>query len=474
MKSGRLAIAAGIILAVSASAWAVPYVPLPGVKDMVMAAHDGYAEIFVRVAEDTEISLPGAPGSLSLKAGIYNDIAIGYVRDADPGTGGNQSRFVLYQGATSTAHPGPTYPTDASNGANAIVYVDPDPNGSYFAAVFTGQANANVRGELYVVGRIMEIRDQVDGQPFVRYSTDPEGTTTTPELTYVLYNAPVKTMAMDDNTVYTTRKIETTFVLNDEQTGERLHVDVYADTIPANASIVPGTRYGSAPGTNPLLQPELPIRDPAIPDDPNNPSAGLLVDLDDGTYYNRFGNPGLTNIDFGGDPGNLNEGLMWSFVGNPHEDAEFVITEDFQIGGAGVEFFVDPNTGLTVYTQGDSGTFEVSDEGILIPGPSSSPKATFQTNVDYGSGTGGEIAGFLNWKLRTGEDYKLSGAFRFGGVTGAYDSDPDTFTFQQQPIGSVTLTQLSGPLLVPEPVTMLGVLLAVGGIGGYLRRRRDR
>ncbi len=136
---------------------------------------------------------------------------------------------------------------------------------------------------------------------------------------------------------------------------------------------------------------------------------------------------------------------------------------------------------VEVFVSGTSNLIpEVSMVGVLTPGPSLSPKALRNDLVwyDYDNWMKDdgdpeqEHAGFLNHLLIKGEDYKLSGSFLWGGKnTGAYDSDPDTFSFQEVPFGVDNLLQLSGPL-APEPITALSVLLAAGGLGGYFRRRR--
>jgi len=269
---------------------------------------------------------------------------------------------------------------------------------------------------------------------------------------------------------------------------------------------------------------ELPVRGPAA-----NPAGGdtpgqLYADLDNGTYYDRSSGKVWGDMAFAGDPLDLDEEVMWSFVGNANETGDpakaaaftmdmrysiplfddnghpvtksesFVVQAVQATGGTGIPAVnpgaVEPNGPLfhpdgsamqvtkdiEVFVSGASSLLpEVSLVGVLEPGPSLSPKARRNPFVWYDQDAwdaGDEKAGFLNHRLLKGADYTLSGSFLFGGEnTGAYDSDPATFSLQEIPYGTVSLLQLSGPL-VPEPMTALSVLLAAGGLGGYLRRRR--
>ena len=56
-----------------------------------------------------------------------------------------------------------------------------------------------------------------------------------------------------------------------------------------------------------------------------------------------------------------------------------------------------------------------------------------------------------------------------GNDPGALPEDAASFTFQT-PDGAGP--EIFGGNIVPEPLTMLGVFLGIGGLGNYIRRRR--
>ena len=106
-------------------------------------------------------------------------------------------------------------------------------------------------------------------------------------------------------------------------------------------------------------------------------------------------------------------------------------------------------------------------------------KADVQTSVSGQLIRNDDDPGTLNSYLLPPEhpqgDYWISAAFRYGGwLSGAYDGDPNTWSFQQQDTAAMgdTLTQISG-VFVPEPVTMASLLVG-GAFLAAVRRRRLR
>ncbi|MCK4627295.1 MAG: PEP-CTERM sorting domain-containing protein [Phycisphaerae bacterium] len=451
-----IAVTVGLILVVNVTAGAVS-VPLPPNGLMNVDAWGAFSEIFLEVTDDDN--------PMNLAVGFHNDLAIGYtLADTDPITPGVQPGHVLYTGASSTVVSLPdTSPPSA---------VDPTAPGQVLAVgaaaisdAFkgTGDWEGKSRGRLYVGGAIQSISVGTDS---VNYNLGPGDTTNPiPQLTFALYHAYVDDMTLGISFDGLTggSVIETDFVLTG--TDENLHFDVWADDTP-DASIGDpngaGKRYAGL-STAGIATPsevihELPVRSDTV--DTNNVTGGdLLIDLDDGTYYDRFGD-GWGELAFAGDPNDDDE-VFWSFVGNP-ESPFFRVRETFDAG----EWFIDPVTGIKVFIAGPSG-IQVPKAGLVITGqltPGLSLAPAGKTNSGYGFG---------NNSLVAGDDYQLTGAFRFGAEdTGAYDSDYNTFTFQQGEPGSVaTLTQLKGGL-IPEPLTMLGLFLGVGSLAGYIRKRK--
>jgi hypothetical protein len=296
------------------------------------------------------------------------------------------------------------------------------------------------------------------------------------QLTFAVYNAYVKDLTLP--APLTIKDIQTDWVLVADD-GEEMHLDIWADNTP-DAS--PGGTQLAAGGKRMIgiptagtpdgsVIPELPVRDDVVDTNPFDVGGDLLLGLNDGTYYDRFG-PNFPELAFAGDPADDDE-VWWSFISNP-ESPWFRVTETFNVPG---ESFVDAATGITVYTAGpsnitdpDAGT-GLGLIGQFIPGSSLiSPLAVNTLGIPLVNADG---TGKGNNMLVPGEDYQLTGQFLFGGEnTGAWDSDYNTFTFQNGEPGSVgTLTQLKGPL-VPEPVTMAGLMLGVGSLLGYVRKRR--
>jgi len=490
MKAGRLAIGAALIVAVSSSAWAVPLVPMPsGGGNWTFSAHAAYAEVFLEVKQE----IPGIP----LAPGVYNDIAIGFT-DND-GTG--SPAFVLYTGAQAQAT-NATLTVPAPQKPNRVVFVDP--TGANIEQLFKGIPDPQnpggpplTRGRLFGTGIIQTIR--AEGSDPIPFRTDPDANGgATRQLTFVLYNAHVDDMDLYHGpfpqippfpgTNYA--GITTTFV---KEGTEAYHVDVYVDkSADANDGMPndpPKWRYASARKYAEPPSPAGPynVDTDGMPELPlvDDLTGTLLVNLDTGAYYDpdAAADPGgreWGQMGFSGTPGDADEVVAWSFVANP--ESELRLTETFYTAimpdKGQAELFdmyldldfngvPDSPTPIQVYGAGVGNVYE-PPPGFwqLIPGPSLIGDPTkIVTNA------AGEEVGYLNHYLIQDESYLITGSYLYGGVTGAYDSDPRTWTFQQWEAHE--LLQLKGPF-VPEPLTMLGVLLAAGGIGGYVRRRRSR
>ena len=424
------------MMAVSATAGAVTLPPLPPNGLMNLDAQGAFAEIFLEVTGQNAFGL--APG-------MYNDVAIGYTLD----DGSGSANFVLYTGASSSTGANPVAP-------GTIIYID-GTLGTTIGDIFEGNVAGITGGHLYVGGIVDDIETPGGG---VEYAEDAASSDW--QLSFSLYNTYVQGMTM----TIAAERIDTEWILVADE-GKQLQFDVWAD---ATADATLGNTVAPAGGTRYLGEPtagtpdgsvihELPVRDEAV-DTNAVPGGDLLVSLSDGTYYDRFGS-GWPELAFAGDPAD-DDYVLWSFVGNP--DSIFTVRETFNLGGA--ETFIDAATGVLVYISGPSSIMDpfVSGFGLvgqLIPGVSLAP--------------GGKTDGGVGWgnKYLFGE-YQITADFRFGAEnTGAWDSDYNTFTFQQGEPGSVgTLTQLKGMILIPEPLTMLGVFMGVGGIAGYIRKRR--
>ncbi len=433
MRCLRMLLMTGLLLVFTAGASAVS-VPLPPNGDMNIDAFGAFAEIFVEVLQDTEL-----PGAGVVPAGtLLNNLAIGYTKDSD---GAGTPDFVLYTGAASTTGAAQTAP-------GTVVLI----GGSTITELFTGQGGFEdvTVGRLYVGGVIQSIATESPGG--VPLGTETYATsaadTDDVQLTFSLYNSHVTALTLEATSAGgQSGFITTEFEL---EGGDAAHLDIWADAVAdatLTAPVGAGLRYGSAAG----LFTELPVRET---------DGSLIVDLDDGTYWDR-NTTGWGELGFAGDS---DDEVFWSFVGNPESNLKVV--ESFQDTG---EVLAMPNvsgggpTTLSVLVQGPS---DISDpgfkvEGQFVPGMSLAPAAKTDTGFGHGNG------------LLTG-DYLLSGEFVFGsGPTDTYDSDPGTFTFQQGAgsDGQGDLTQLSGAL-IPEPVTMAGMFLGLGSLVGYVRKRR--
>ena len=451
---------AGLILAVSGTAGAIS-VPLPPSGDMEVKAYGAFSEFFLVVTD--------ANNPLRMAVGTYNDkIGIG-VYDSDAGTAGIQPGFVIYTGANSSVGAPATPPTAiiAVNGTTGTQVTISD------VVSGTGAFAGKIHGELYVGGMINTISSNPSNQT-VTYNHGPgDVTNPNPQLTFALYNAKVTNMTLN---VGTGDQLLTDYTIAADP-NNTLHFDVWADATPdasLGSPLGPGQRYQSAPTANGNRTPELPVRDDNAPGN----AGTLLVSLSDGTYYDRAGG-GWGELDFAGNPADDDQ-VMWSFVGNPNNSL-FEVTEGFSLVPGVSESFTaaadlngDGDTldtvngvseaAVTVFISGSSDVLDpsfMSLQGQLIPGLSLAPA---------GKTVGGY--GFYN-SLNLLNDYIVTADFAFGGKnTGAYDSDPRTFTFQQGfPGGVGTLTQITGQLIIPEPLTVLGVLMGVGGLAGYIRRR---
>jgi len=427
MRILKFAVLMACMLAVTGTAGATS-VPLPSSNtgNLTVEAIGANAEIFVQVTD------PNNP--LKLPIGVYNNIGIGYSLNVD---GAGTPGFVLYSGATSSTSAAPTGPT---------TILATDTTGALIKSIFTGTtatgANTNTIGRLFVSGLVNTITAN-DTANKVSYPIAPGSPGT--QLTFSLYHAYVQNLQLVTTPgIGTGGQLETQFFLSGTN---NVHFDMYAD--PTADVSIPGTgkRYVSVTGTSGAT-PELPVRD-------NGAGNTLLVGLDDGTYYDKAAN-GWNNLDFTGNPTDDDE-VWWSWVGNTN--SQFLVDETFDIRTGAESFTIG---GITFYTSGPS---------TIVPAVTLIGQLTPGASPNVGKADAGGL-GFGNSQLVNGTDYKLSGAFNFGGSrTGAYDSDPQTFTFQQENVGLVTLTQLNGLFNIPEPATMLGVFLAVGALGKYVRRR---
>jgi hypothetical protein len=446
MKKVLVGILAVLATVSVASAISVPLPPIDPVNgsNMSMDAFGAFSEVFIEVKQPLQL-----PTGV-LAPGTYNNIAIGWSQDADPTTSGNQPDFVLYTGAASTVG-GPPVPGNTIVGRGAGLISDLLSGKGQFAGV--------TQGRLYVGGVVESITTTQTVQynkGRISGSLDPNPN---PQLTFSMYNAYITNLSLNPsvNPLFG-GTLETEFELS-PVAGKELHFDVWADNTVQDGTAgtlggVPtsvGQRYrGVAAAVN--ATPELPVRDQR---------GNLLVNIDDGTYYDRT-RTGWGEIAFAGDPLD-DDAVFWSFVGNPN--SQMLVDESFNVRAA--EFFIAPD-GTKVFTSGPSSTIDptvgpnFSIIGQLIPGQSLAPAAKTNGGVGYGNNL-------------LADDYAITANFRFGGgITGAYDSDPNTFSFQQGEPGSIgTLTQLEGRLTtIPEPVTMIGLMMAAGSLGSYVLKRK--
>lgn len=448
MRCLRLLLLGGVVFALAGPAGAVTTIPLPSNGNMSIDAFGAYSEIFIETGDNP---IAGLPANSQL-----NDVAIGWSEDI----GGGVADFVLYKGALSSTGAAPTAPgTVIATGTSAIENVFKD--------------GGDTRGRLYVGGVLQSITttDSVaynKGGISGTMDTNPN-----PQLTFSVYNGYVEDLALAPGTVGVSGgQILTDFVLSGAD-GEEVHLDIWADDTPdatlgqvTGSAATAGKRYVGVPAAG-SARPELPVRDndgDTDGDGFNDVPGTLMVDINDGTYYDRgtTGTP-WEEIAFAGDPAD-DDHVFWSFLGNP--DSLFRVNESFTVGPG--ESFTDPVSGITVFTSGPSLTVDPTvGPGFSIVGQFN-PGASLVTTAGKTDAGG---VGFGNHLLA--DDYVLTAGFRFGGsITGAYDSDPNTFTFQQGEPGSVgTLTQLEGTL-IPEPVTMAGMFLGLGSLVGYVRKRR--
>jgi hypothetical protein len=108
---------------------------------------------------------------------------------------------------------------------------------------------------------------------------------------------------------------------------------------------------------------------------------------------------------------------------------------------------------------------------LLADGPATS---SLQFTLKFPGATSGHFE--MLWETFNDEDCVNSVALRYN--NGSWSQfDPATgwssgLDEGTQGSGSGSQEKLDESNLVPEPVTMAGVLLAVGSLGGYLRRRR--
>ena len=400
--------------------------------------------------------LPEPPG---LPSGVYNHVGVGYTRDANgDGTLGDNA-FVAYTGALSGTGANPTPP-------GTILQIDPTGQAINHMLTGTGEWEQKARGRLFIGGGVATIsgRDTATGIPqgVLAYNVGSGSNNPNPQLTFSVYNAFVNKVELNPN--YLAGSVLGGSVLTGMSVSgdSAVHLDFYADETPDAAVAAPpgGRRYQSVPG-NIGISPEQPLRD-------DNPAGTLMVGLNDGTYYDR-NNSGWGDMDWTGSPGDDDE-VMWSFVANP--DSDFHAKLDFYVTQVNESFVMTWDAGTpgnpaddittTVFTSGDGEIQLFSIEGQFLPGTSLAPAGKLDANGE----------GFMNDLLANGDAYHLSGDWLFGGDrTGAYDSDPNTWSLQQEPLGTVAHTRFSGPL-IPEPMTLS--ILTAGMALIVLRRRRAK
>jgi len=426
-------------------------VPLPPGDNFNATAYRAFAEVFLDVTD--------SQNPMGLPKGVYNHVGIGYTRDANGDSVPGDNAFVAYTGALSSTAANPTPP-------GKILLIDP--TGDTISQMFSGMGDwtDKSRGRLFIGGVILGIdgKDLATGQSqgMVDYNLGGSDPDPDPQITFAVYNGYVQHMAIAPihiDAVSSGGQMLVRFTLGGENP---LHLDFYADETPDAMAGAPvgGRRYGSVPGTIGTT-PELPLRD-------DDPAGTLLVGLNDGTYYDRNAS-GWGDMAWTGSPADDDE-VMWSFVGNP--DSDFHMMGDFYTGPDNEVFLMtwdagtpgDPSDDIItpVHTSGRGNLTHFSFDGQFIPGTSLAPAGKLTADGK----------GFLNYLLMDGQPYPLSGHFLFGGDRiGAYDSDPNTWSLEQEPLGTVSLTQFSGPL-VPEPMTLS--ILTAGMALVVLRRRRTR
>ena len=426
MRSLKCLAVAGLILAVSGTTGAVA-VPLPPNGDMAAKAYGTFAEVFLVVTDGAN--------PFGLPVGTYNNIGIG-VFDKDAGTAGVQPSFVLYTGANSTT-------TSAATGPTTIIAVD-GVMGVSISDVFSGKGafGGKTRGQLYVGGVINTISTQ-NGS--VTYNHGPADSNPNPQLTFALYNAKINNLTLNTGAG---DQLITNYIIDPSSPANNLHFDVWADATPdasLGATAGTGERYQSAATANSNCTPELPVRDNNAP----GFRGTLMVNLADGTYYDRSASKHWGELAFAGDPTDDDQ-VMWSFVGNPM--SFFEVTQGFGLNPGTSESFTAPadlngdgdandtvngvsEAAVSVYISGSSKVTPppiLQLQGQLIPGQSLAP-------------AGKTYGGFGSCNNLLHGDYTLSANLVFGGQnTGAYDSDPGTFSYQQGfPGGVGPLTQLT-------------------------------
>ncbi len=383
-------------------------------------------------------SLPPLPGtgSTSINAtGAYAEIfgpnggngtGIGWVTPSVSGS----PEFVLYSGYQANVGGAPTEsPTVVSNDISNLV-----------------------GGQLYV-GGVVENISNASGT--LTYARDPNDLGNTGwQISFGLYDAEISAL---DTSMESGGILRTTFTVETDTP----HLDFWADPTP-DATLgavtgVSGQRYQTSTNSQDT---ELPVRD-------DDAAGTLMVDLDTGQYYDQTTGGDWGELAFAGDPSD-DDYVLWSFTGNPN--ATLQIQETWNTVDS-FQFDVDGDGTLdTVYVGGES-RIRFVDNPQFVPGASAVTDAIVGRDVVRADGTG-----FGN-HLLTGA-YNISGLFVWGeSKVGAFDSDPRTWTFQQGwplgpdggAVGSQTL--LAGQI-IPEPLTVLGVVGGIAGLGGYIRKRR--
>jgi len=442
---------ASLLLCVSGGAKA-DVIPLPPPGYMTVSAASAFAEIFLEVTD--------AQNPLGLAPGLYNDIGIGFTID---GGAGGSSAFVLYKGAGTVRTDAPT--SEKPFGPDEILYVG---NGDFIRAIFSNNAAdpnnpTNTVGRLGVVGVVDQITTRTGPGGFAvgsqSYKLGPNDGRSGPQVTFILFDAAVQDMALNTSSFIFPAPFEdksfggmlfTDWKLGGEE--NPLKLEFFGDwTADAETGMLPGDiRYKSVSPTA-GGGPELPIRDT---------DGTLLFDPINGTYYDVNGSFG--NLAFVGDPAD-NETRFWTMIGNP--DAFFNVSESFTLGGDFAEAFT------VAFDPDGPGPLDPYDVTFYAAGPSEVGIAMEGQLIRNDDDPGTQNSGLMPVDHPYG-DYHISAKFNFGGViTGAYDSDPWTFSFQQEPIGIVTNTQISG-YLIPEPATMATLVMGVSLVVGRIRRRR--
>ena len=119
---------------------------------------------------------------------------------------------------------------------------------------------------------------------------------------------------------------------------------------------------------------------------------------------------------------------------------------------AGVDYFYDG--------QGGGDAFEGYPGGEILLDTYTDPLGGWATRIDYSYE-------FSPTEVETLDEFLANYNFGIG-------MDADCHYYNSGVYLDIETTLRPGPPVVPEPLTMVGVVSAMGGLGGYVRRRRRR